>query len=150
MLLFRFACCLELVLGQCLVFSAPAAGQEGAFVAVQTNAPGAHTYVRRTEIEALSDVSPAHCVIILAPGGFYLQRKDDVRAFEGCASILGKLHGNNFISFPADFGSVYVSPEEINALVWTSNSRCRIAFKSGKFVYAKHSCDEVHKALLGK
>jgi hypothetical protein len=120
---------------------AHAAGQEDPFIALQTNFPGAFSYVRREEIEALTDVNPSHCVLLLSVG-------KDVRGFEKCASVLDKLQSNSFISFPAEFGNIYVSPQGVTELVWTSNSRCRLTLRSGNFVYASQSCNEAHKALL--
>lgn len=132
-----------IIFGLALAHTAPAAGQEDPFIALQTNAPGAFSYVRRAEIEALTDVSPSHCVLLLSPG-------TDVRAFEKCGSLLDEFQSNNFISFPAEFGDIFVAPQSVDELVWTSNSRCRLTLKSGKFLYAKQSCAEVHKALLRK
>jgi hypothetical protein len=68
-------------------------------------------------------------------------------AFEKCASILERLQGNNFISFPAEFGSMYVASQRIAEMVWISNSACHLILESGKFVDAKESCNDVHKAL---
>lgn len=105
--------------------------------------------MRRQEIEALTDVSPSYCVLLLSPDKLFSPRKN-VRAFEKCASILEQLQDNNFISFPAEFGNLYVVSQRIAELVWTSNSECRLTLESGKFVDAKQSCNEVHKALLHK
>ncbi|MDQ6704079.1 MAG: hypothetical protein M3Z96_13830 [Pseudomonadota bacterium] len=132
-----------LIFGLALAPPAPTAGQEDPFIVLQTNVPGAFSYVRRAEIEALTDVSPSHCVLLLSPG-------KDVRAFEKCASVLDELQGNNFISFPAEFGNMYVASQRIAELVWTSNSGCHLTLESGKSVDAKQSCNEVHKALLHK
>jgi hypothetical protein len=129
-----------LIFGVALARPASAAGQEDPFIALQTNSPGAFSYVRRAEIEALTDVSPSNCVLLLSPG-------KDVRAFEKCGSLLDEFQSNNFILFPAEFGNIFVSPQGVVELVWTSNSRCRLTLKSGKFLYAKQSCNEVHKAL---
>lgn len=149
MLLFRLIFWFELVAGQWLALFVPAAGQEDPYVAVQTHVPGAFAYVKRTEIEALSDVSPSHCVLILSPGVSFQPRRD-VRAFEKCASVLDRLRSNSFASFPSDFGNVYILPQGVISLAWTSNSRCRISLGSGKFVYAKTTCNKVHKTLHGE
>jgi hypothetical protein len=138
-----------LIFGLALGPPAPTAGQEDSFVALQTNNPGIFSYVRRQEIEALTDVSPSHCVLLLSPEMSFSPRKN-VRAFEKCASILERLQGNNFISFPAEFGNLYVASQRIAELVWTSNSECHLTLESGKFVDAKQSCNEVHNALLHK
>jgi hypothetical protein len=132
-----------LMFGLALAPLAPAAGQEDPFIALPTNVPGAFSYVRRAEIEALTDVSPSHCVLILSPG-------KNVRAFEKCSSLLDELQSNSFIAIPAEFGNIYVSPQGVVELVWTSNSKCDLTLNSGKFLYAKQSCNEVHKALLHK
>jgi hypothetical protein len=138
-----------LIFGVALAPPAPTAGQEDPFVALQSNNPGIFSYVRRQEIEALTDVSPSYCVLLLSPDKLFSPRKN-VRAFEKCASILEQLQDNNFISFPAEFGNLYVVSQRIAELVWTSNSECRLTLESGKFVDAKQSCNEVHKALLHK
>lgn len=137
---------LTFVAGMVLAASCRAASQEDPFIELETNAQGVHTYVRRDEIEALTDVSPAHCVLFLTSGTSFPQSKN-VRACQTCASILAKLQRNDFVSFQADFGNTYISPQGIDTMAWTSNSRCRISLKSGKFVYAKESCNEVHKAM---
>jgi hypothetical protein len=102
--------------------------------------------VRRQEIEALTEVGPSHCVLLLSPKLLFSPRKD-VSAFEKCASILERLQGNNFISFPAEFGNMYVASQRIAEMVWISNSACHLILESGKFVDAKESCNDVHKAL---
>jgi hypothetical protein len=126
---------LTFVAAMVLAASCRAATQEDPFIELETNAQGVHTYVRRDEIEALTDVSPAHCVLFLTSGTSFPQSKN-VRACQTCA-----------VSFQADFGNTYISPQGIDTMAWTSNSRCRISLKSGKFVYAKESCNEVHKAM---
>jgi len=138
-----------LIFGVAIAPPAPTAGQEDPFVALLTNNPGIFSYVRRQEIEALTDVSPSHCVLLLSPDKLFSPRKN-VRAFEKCASIIEQFQDNNFISFPAEFGNLYVVSQRIAELIWTSNSACRLTLESGKFVDAKQSCNEVHKALLHK
>jgi hypothetical protein len=137
---------LTFVAAMVLADSCRTASQEDPFIELETNAQGVHTYVRRDEIEALTDVSPAHCVLLLTSGTSFPQSKN-VRACQTCASIIAKLQRNDFVSFQADFGNTYISPQGIDTMAWTSNSRCRISLKSGKFVYAKESCNEVHKAM---
>jgi hypothetical protein len=149
MSLFRLICCFGTIFALGLAAPSSATSQEDSFVALQTNNPGVFSYVRRHEIEALTDVSPSHCVLLLSPEMSFSPRKN-VRAFEKCASILERLQGNDFISFPAEFGNLYVVSQRIAELVWTSNSECRLTLESGKFVDAKQSCNEVHKALLHK
>jgi hypothetical protein len=56
----------------------------------------------------------------------------------------------DFISFPAEFGSMYVASQRIAEMVWSNNSECQLTLESGKSVDAKQSCNEVHKALLPK
>ncbi|MFZ0494705.1 MAG: hypothetical protein WBE80_06815 [Methylocella sp.] len=129
-----------LIFGLALAPPAPTAGQEDPFITLQTNVPGAFSYVRREEIEALADVSPSQCVLLLSTG-------KDVRAFEKCASALDELQSNSFISFPAEFGNIYVSPQGVVELVWTGNSRCHLTLESRESVDAKESCNDVHKAL---
>ena len=147
--LLRWICCFGLIFTLGLAVPSSATSQEDPFVALQSNNPGVFSYVRRQEIEALTDVSPSYCVLLLSPDKLFSPRKN-VRAFEKCASILEQLQDNNFISFPAEFGNLYVVSQRIAELVWTSNSECRLTLESGKFVDAKQSCNEVHKALLHK
>ena len=135
-----------LIFGLALAPPAPAAEQEDSFVALQTNNPGFFSYVRRQEIEALTEVGPSHCVLLLSPKMLFSPRKD-VSAFEKCGSILEQLQGNNFISFPAELGNLYVASHRIAEMVWISNSACHLVLESGKFVDAKESCNDVHKAL---
>jgi hypothetical protein len=56
--------------------SCRAASQEDPFIALETNAQGVHTYVRRGEIEALTDVSPSHCILFLTSGTSFPQSKN--------------------------------------------------------------------------
>ncbi len=134
----------HLALITALVPAAPnhAAGDEDPFVALETNTPGFFTYVRREEIEALTDVSPSHCILSL------LSQTKNIRAFQKCSSILEKLQRNDFVSVQADFGNTYIIPENVASITWTSHSRCQITLKSAKFVYAKQSCNDVHDALV--
>ena len=147
--LLRLICCFGLIFALGLAVPSSATSQEDFFVALQSNSPGIFSYVRRQEIEALTDVSPSHCVLFLSPDVSFSPRKN-VRAFEKCALVLKQLQGNNFISFPAEFGTVSVAPQRIAELVWTNNSKCHLTLESGKFVDANLSCNEVHKALLNK
>ena len=149
MSLIRLICCFGIIFALGLAVPSSATSQEDPFVALQTNTPGVLSYVRRQEIEALTDVSPSQCVLLLSPKLLFSPRKD-VSAFEKCASILERLQGNNFISFPAEFGNMYVASQSVAELVWTNNSGCRLILESGKFVDAKQSCNEVHKGLLHK
>ena len=146
MSLIRLICCFGIIFALGLAVPSSANSQEDSFVALQTNTPGVFSYVRRQEIEALTEVGPSHCVLLLSPKLLFSPRKD-VSAFEKCASILERLQGNNFISFPAEFGSMYVAPQRIAEMVWISNSACHLILESGKFVDAKESCNDVHKAL---
>ena len=138
---------LMLVPSMVLAASCVAAGQEDPFIALVTNSEGVNTYVRRDGIEALTDVSPSHCILFLSSGASLPSTKN-VRAFQKCSSILAKLQRNDFVSVQADFGNIYIAPQDIATMAWTSNSRCQIALRSGKFVYAKQSCNEVHNELL--
>ena len=144
--LLRLICCFGLIFTLGLAVPSSATSQEDPFVALQTNTPGVFSYVRRQEIEALTEVGPSHCVLLLSPKLLFSPRKD-VSAFEKCASILERLQGNNFISFPAEFGNMYVASQRIAEMVWISNSACHLILESGKFVDAKESCNDVHKAL---
>jgi hypothetical protein len=146
MSLIRLICCFGIIFALGLAVPSSANSQEDSFVALQTNTPGVFSYVRRQEIEALTEVGPSHCVLLLSPKMLFSPRKD-ISAFEKCASILERLQGNNFISFPAEFGSMYVAPQRIAEMVWISNSACHLILESGKFVDAKESCNDVHKAL---
>jgi hypothetical protein len=146
MSLFRLIRSFGIIFTLGLAVPSSASSQEDSFVALQTNTPGVFSYVRRQEIEALTEVGPSHCVLLLSPKMLFSPRKD-VSAFEKCASILERLQGNNFIAFPAEFGSMYVAPQRIAEMVWISNSACHLILESGKFVDAKESCNDVHKAL---
>jgi hypothetical protein len=146
MSLIRLICCFGIIFALGLAVPSLATSQEDSFVALQTNTPGVFSYVRRQEIEALTEVGPTHCVLLLSPKLLFSPRKD-VSAFEKCASILERLQGNNFISFPAEFGNMYVASQRIAEMVWISNSACHLILESGKFVDAKESCNDVHKAL---
>jgi hypothetical protein len=146
MSLIRLICCFGIIFALGLAVPSLATSQEDSFVALQTNTPGVFSYVRRQEIEALTEVGPSHCVLLLSPKMLFSPRKD-ISAFEKCASILERLQGNNFISFPAEFGSMYVAPQRIAEMVWISNSACHLILESGKFVDTKVSCNDVHKAL---
>jgi hypothetical protein len=146
MSLIRLICCFGIIFALGLAVPSLATSQEDSFVALQTNTPGVFSYVRRQEIEALTEVGPTHCVLLLSPKMLFSPRKD-VSAFEKCASILERLQGNNFISFPAEFGNMYVASQRIAEMVWISNSACHLILESGKFVDTKVSCNDVHKAL---
>src|SRR6201993_1690040 len=124
------------------VQSGAAAEQEDPFVALVANAQNSYTYVRRENIEALTDVSPAHCLLSLTSSS------KNIRAFQKCSSLLEKLQRHDFVPSPADFGNTYIEPQEIATMAWTGNSRCQIVLRSGKFVYAKQSCNEIHDGLL--
>jgi hypothetical protein len=65
--LLRLICCFGLIFTLGLAVPSSATSQEDPFVALQTNNPGIFSYVRRQEIEALTDVSPSHCVLLLSP-----------------------------------------------------------------------------------
>jgi hypothetical protein len=146
MSLIRLICCFGIIFALGLAVPSLATSQEDSFVALQTNTPGVFSYVRRQEIEALTEIGPSHCVVLLSPKTLFSPRKD-VSAFEKCASILERLQGNNFISFSAELGNLYVASQRIAELVWISNSACHLILESGKSVDAKESCNEVHKAL---
>lgn len=133
--------CLAFTLGQGIVTQAFAAGMDDPFIALQTNVAGIFTYVRSAEIEAFADVSPSHCLLLFAGG-------KNVRAYQKCTAIMGESHKKSFAVFPSDFGNVFIYPPVIYELLWTGNSGCRVTLKSGKFVYAKQSCNEVHERLL--
>ena len=78
--LLRLICCFGSVFAQGLALPSPAAAQEDPFVALQTNKPGIFSYVRRQEIEALTDVSPAHCVLFLSPDMSFSPLKTELPA----------------------------------------------------------------------
>jgi len=147
--LLRLICCFGSVFAQGLALPSPSAAQEDPFVALQTNKPGIFSYVRRQEIEALTDVSPAHCVLFLSPEMSFRREKTSGH-LKNAPAILERLQGNHFISFPAEFGSMYVASQRIAEMVWSNNSECQLTLESGKSVDAKQSCNEVHKALQHK
>jgi len=140
----RLARSLTLLAYAILLRCGTAGAEDDPFVELVTNAQGSYTYVRRENVEALTDVSPSHCVLSL------VSASKSIRAFQKCSTILEKLQRHDFIAVRADFGNTYVAPPEIAAMAWTSNSRCQIALKSGKYVYAKQSCNEVHDSLIHK
>ena len=118
-----------------------AAAKDDPYLAVKANAAGMVNYVRRSEIEALADVSPSDCMLILSDG-------EEIRVFEKCASIAAELqHNKRPVSFPNEFGMVFVSPSFIFDLVSTNTSGCRLNLKNRKFVSVNQSCELVHQAL---
>jgi hypothetical protein len=123
-----------------LVASGPAAGQDDPWLAIQTNNAGALNYVRQSEIEAFADVSPANCMLILSDG-------EEIRVFQKCAPVAAALKNERLVSFPNEFGMVFVSPSSIFNLFSTNNSGCRLNLKNRKFVSVNQSCDSVHQAL---
>lgn len=137
---FSLACCLAAPLTQGLSAPERAVAQEDAYLALQTNAPGAFNYVRLAEIQVFLDASPSHCVIILNDG-------EEIRAFQKCASLTDHLQQTGLISFPNTFGSVLLSPSFISTLLSTNNSGCRLNLKNGKFVHVSQPCSAVHKTL---
>lgn len=136
----RVIFCFALIFSQGLTAPPTAAREEDPFIALQTNVSGIFTYVRRDEIEAFADVSPSHCILLFSGG-------KNIRAYQKCAPLMAEIRNKTFISFPSDFGNVSIYPPVIYELLWTGNSGCRITLKSGKFVYAKQLCNEVHKLL---
>jgi len=90
MSLFRLIRSFGIIFALGLAVPSSAASQEDSFVALQTNTPGVFSYVRRQEIEALTEVGPSHCVLLLSPKLLFSPKKD-VSAFEKCASILERL-----------------------------------------------------------
>jgi hypothetical protein len=110
------------------------------WLAIQTNNAGALNYVRQSEIEAFADVSPANCMLILSDG-------EEIRVFQKCAPVAAALKNERLVSFPNEFGMVFVSPSSIFNLFSTNNSGCRLNLKNRKFVSVNQSCDSVHQAL---
>jgi hypothetical protein len=123
-----------------LVASGPAAGQDDPWLAIQTNGVGTINYVRQSEIEAFADVSASNCIVILSDG-------EDIRVFQKCASLAAGLHNERLVSFPNEFGVVFVSPASIFDLLSTNSSGCRLNLKNRKFVSVNQSCELVHQAL---
>jgi hypothetical protein len=117
-----------------------AAGQEDAYLAVQTNVAGTVNYVRQSEIEAFADVSASACILILSDG-------EDIRVFQKCSSIVAVMQNKSLVTFPNEFGTVFVSPSFIFDLLSTNNSGCRLNLKNRKYVAVKQSCSSVHQAL---
>jgi hypothetical protein len=136
----RLAWCLAAIPFLLLAKLGPAAGQEDAYLAVQTNVTGALNYVRQSVIEAFADVSASACILILSDG-------EDIRVFQKCASIVAETQNKGLVSFPNEFGMVFVSPPSIFDLLSTSNSGCRLNLKNRKYVVVNQSCSSVHQAL---
>lgn len=136
-LVWRLAAIASLHLAQ--LGSAPA--KDDPYLAVKANAAGTVNYVRRSEIEALVDVSPSDCMVILSDD-------QEIRVFEKCAWIAAELqHSKRPVSFPNEFGMVFVSPSFIFNLVSTNISGCRVNLKNRKSVSINQSCESVHQAL---
>ncbi len=123
-----------------LVASAPATCQDDPWLAIQTNNAGALNYVRQSEIEAFADVSPANCMLILSDG-------EEIRVFQKCAPVAAALKNERLVSFPNEFGMVFVSPSSIFDLFSTNTSGCRLNLKNRKFVSVNQSCNSVHQVL---
>lgn len=115
-----------------------AAAQDPYFV-LQGHKPGLLNYVRRSEIQAFVDASPAHCIVILSNG-------DEIRAFQKCSKMTDELNKQNLVTFNTSFGSVLLSPLYIYDLL-SSNSGCRLNLRNGRHVTVNLSCADVHKAL---
>jgi hypothetical protein len=118
-----------------------AAGEDDPYLAIKTNAAGTINYVRQSEIEAFADVSASNCILILTNG-------EDIRVFQNCASVAAGLQDKSLVSFPNDFGTVFVSSPFISDLLSTNNSGCRLNLQNRKFVSVNQSCESVHRALL--
>jgi hypothetical protein len=134
------------LIGASLMQADHAAAQEDAYLALQSNAPGAFNYIRLAEVQVFLDASPSRCTIILTDG-------EEIRAFQKCSPLTdhlrqtGQLQQIGLISFPNSFGSVLLSPSFISNLVSTNNAGCRLNLKNGKFVHVSQPCNAVHKAL---
>ena len=115
-------------------------GQDDPFFALQTKAPGIFSYVRRAEIEAFADASPSNCILILSDG-------EDVRAFQKCSSIAAGLQNKSLVSFPNEFGLVFLSPAFVDGLLSMNDSGCRLNLKNGKHVSVKQACASVREVL---
>ena len=75
-MVWRLAAITSLLLAQLV----SAAAKDDPYLAVKANAAGMVNYVRGSEIEALVDVSPSDCMVILSDG-------QEIRVFEKCAWI---------------------------------------------------------------
>ena len=120
-----------------------AAGADDPYLAIKPHAAGSINYVRQSEIEALADVSSSNCIVILTNG-------EDIRVFQNCASVAAGVQDKSLVSFPNDFGSVFVSSPFISDLFSTNNSGCRLNLQNRRFVSVNQSCKSVHRALLGQ
>ncbi|HEY8008266.1 MAG TPA: hypothetical protein VIE66_16055 [Methylocella sp.] len=123
-----------------LILSGAAACQEDPWLAIQPNASGATNYVRRSEIEAFADVSPSNCMLILSDG-------EEIRVFQKCAPVAAVLKNERLVSFPNEFGMVFVTVSSIFDLVSTNTSGCRLNLKNRKFVSVNQSCESTYQAL---
>lgn len=116
-----------------------ASAQSDPYLALQTHIAGQQNYVRRSEVQAFLDVSPAHCIIFLSNG-------EEMRAFQKCATMTDHLKKDGLVTFPTSFGSVLLSPYYILTMHAMSNGSCRLNLRNGKFVIVNPSCKEVHDA----
>jgi len=117
-----------------------AAGEEDAYLAIQINPAGGLSYVRRSEIQAFADVSPSNCLLLLTDG-------EDIRIFQKCTPFAAELQDKSLISFPNEFGKVFVSSSLIFDLLSTNRSGCRLNLKSRKYLTVTQSCEIVHQSL---
>lgn len=118
-----------------------AASEEDPYLAIQANAAGLTNYVRKSEIEAFTDVSAANCILILTTG-------EEIRVFQKCAPVAAGLNNTNLVSFSNEFGMVFVTPSSLVGLLSTNNAGCRLNLKNRKFVSVNQSCESVHQVLL--
>jgi hypothetical protein len=72
---------------------------------------------------------------------------EEIRVFQKCAPVAAALKNERLVSFPNEFGMVFVSPSSIFNLFSTNNSGCRLNLKNRKFVSVNQSCDSVYQAL---
>ncbi|HUB64345.1 MAG TPA: hypothetical protein VL996_07860, partial [Methylocella sp.] len=76
-----------------------------------------------------------------------LSNGEDLRVWQKCSSVAAELQNKNLVSFPNEFGMVYVFEPDIFDLLSTNNSGCRLNLKNRKFVAVNQSCESVHQAL---
>jgi hypothetical protein len=117
--------------------------EDDPWLAIQTNNAGALNYVRQSEIEAFADVSPTNCMLILSDG-------EEIRVFQKCAPVAPALKNERLVSFPNEFGMVFVSPPSIFDLFSTNTSGCRLNLKNRKLASVNQSCESVHQGLTAR
>ena len=72
---------------------------------------------------------------------------EEIRVFQKCAPVAAVLKNERLVSFPNEFGMVFVTVSSIFDLVSTNTSGCRLNLKNRKFVSVNQSCELTYQAL---